>query len=292
MAKPSLDYIKGGWAYLRRHPAFREAPARTLSRAAWWYIHCLLRIPATIEVPLTGGVMFLPPRLHHSGATGVFVLREHYEPELRYLAHTISQGMVVVDGGASFGIYTLMAARMVGPLGRVLAFEPAAESFSILSHNLRLNKLTNVRAFQAGLSDRSGEAPLYHTAGAPNRYSLAYSTGSSPGFEPVQTVTLDNALRSEGVDRLDLLKLDVEGAEELALRGAEGLLRGSSPIVIFEMSPTVPLREGLARDGAWRLLQTLDYSLFALDEHGYLMPLTEPRFGNNIAIPRQADRTT
>ena len=79
--------------------------------------------------------MFLPAKWQGIGRL-IFTLREHYEPELAYLEKVLSAGKTFVDVGASFGIYTVAASRMVGDTGRVLAFEPSVQSFPILQKNI------------------------------------------------------------------------------------------------------------------------------------------------------------
>jgi FkbM family methyltransferase len=282
----TLRYFRQSWSHLRNHRAFREAPVLTLVRAVWWLLHCVARVPANISTPFVHGRMFLPPRLRHAGSSGIFILRERYEPELEYWARKIERGMVVVDGGASLGIYTLIASRLVGTAGTVLAFEPGEYSFSILSRNLKLNGSVNVSPHRAALSDRTERTRLYHTGDSPNRYSLSQPDEALVTSEPVQAIRLDDVLESKALGRLDLLKLDVEGAEESALRGAARALRAYRPIVIFELSALTSMHRGVSRHGAWQLLEDLHYDFYALDSRGFLTPLEIPKAGNIIALPQ------
>jgi FkbM family methyltransferase len=218
----------------------------------------------------------------------VFVLREWYEPELRYLESTLSAGMVVIDGGANLGIYTVLASALVGDEGLVLSFEPGETSFRNLEQNIALNGAQNVRPFKLALADTSGTRRLYHTRGGPVGYSLSTDEGVMTPYEIVQTTTIDDTLAAQGIDRVDVLKLDVEGAEELALVGAGRLLESSRPIVLFEMQPHAPIASGLQYDGAWTLLRRLGYTLFTVSDDGELVPGASPRIGNNLALPSAA----
>jgi FkbM family methyltransferase len=92
------------------------------------------------------------------------VAREDYERELARPDRFVQPGDVVVDGGASFGIYTVAAGRLAGVAGRALSFEPSPEAMVILHRNVALNHLGNVRLCQCALSDGDGEAHLYHYA--------------------------------------------------------------------------------------------------------------------------------
>jgi FkbM family methyltransferase len=282
--KLDLNYVTTRWHYLQQHPAFKKSPVQATFRILYWGIHCALGIPATIQLPRWNCKFFLPPKFRRAGSTGIFITREDYEPELAYLENLLSPGDVFVDGGANFGIYTVVAASLVGSSGRVLSFEPGEASFAILQKNIDINQFDNVTAFQAGLSDREGTARFYHIENAPNSYSLGAEATSTNNFEEIVTTTLDRVLETEKLDRLDALKLDVEGAEEMVLRGSQSTLEQYRPIVLFEISESATQRLGLKKDGAWQFLQQLGYSFFTIRDRTDLVELETPKLGNNIAI--------
>ncbi len=133
-------------------------------------------------------------------------------------------GEVFVDVGAHIGLYTMRAARDVGLKGKVIAVEPDPQSYRILKSNIALNNLDNVTVINAALCDISGQMIFY-----------ACTDPSLSGFElqsearlrevrTVQVVTLDGLLESVGVDQVNWIKLDVEGAETKVLHGAKSLL--------------------------------------------------------------------
>jgi FkbM family methyltransferase len=268
--------------------ALRRSRLRVLGRLAWWTLHCLLGIPATITVGQAGARLRLPPRLRRGGgSTGIYVLREDYEPEFAFFQSQLSQGMVVIDGGANLGIYTVVASKLVGENGKVLSFEPGAIPFQELQANVALNNATNVSTFQAALSDHSGSARLYQSPAGLVAAHLAFhgdSDAAADEYEEVPVRTLDEVLNSEGIDKVDMLKLDVEGVEELALRGARSLFSRSKPLVICEMW----VKESGQRVGPWRFLSDLGYRFYEIDPDGELRPSDSPRHGNNVALPPRA----
>src|ERR1019366_1804983 len=132
-------------------------------------------------------------------------------------------GMTFVDVGACYGIYTLVAAKLVGANGRVIAFEPATRSYAVLQENIKLNGLSNVRTYRVALSDRIGLRKLYHQPD-PGRNSLGMPQGISDAPEEVETNTLDSVLGSDPSECVNVMKLDVEGAEELVFRGAREII--------------------------------------------------------------------
>ena len=242
----------------------------------------MLGIPSILSLPEFDARFYLPPRWHGAGTTMIYALRTSYEQELKHLSRFILPGMVVVDGGANCGIYTVAAAKLVGPSGLVLSFEPGAEAFSVLRKNIGLNCLRNVRMYHAALSEKEGKAALYHHKGRPNSFSLGSSGASETDFEEVAARTLCNAMQKHAIQRIGLIKLDVEGAEELALLGGKPIIACSRPTVIFEVHAAAAKRLGLSPTGAWELLEGLGYNFFLLTDRGDLCPLNQPPAGDDV----------
>lgn len=283
-----LQKAREMWNFLRTQEAFRRAPALTLFRSVAWYWRCLLRRAATIELPGWDVRMFLPAQRKGFGKF-IFAFREDYEPEVAYLERALSPGKVFIDVGANFGVYTLVASKLVGEAGRVIAFEPTAESFAILRQNLALNHLANVHAFQVALAETRGKAWLYH-GWDPVGNSLGMDPLCGGDGEEVQKETLDNILEKNGVDRVDVIKVDVEGAEELVLRGATRNLTEHRPVVIFEVNPGCAAHLGLSADGARDLLESLGYEFMVLGDCAKSSnPESQPTYFNVVAIPKQRE---
>src|SRR6266436_5741193 len=284
--KRRLEKAREMWHFLRTQEAFRRAPALTLFRSATWYWRCLLRTATTLELPRWNVRMFFPAQRKGFGKF-IFAFREYYEPELAYLEKVLSPGKVFIDVGANFGVYTLVASKLVGTSGRVIAFEPTAQSFAILRQNIALNHFANVRAFQFALAQRRGKAWLYH-GWDPVGNSLGKDPLCGNEGEEVQTEALDKLLEEKGIDRVHAIKIDVEGAEELVLRGAIRCLTSYNPIVIFEFNPGCAARLGLSPDGARDFLQSLNYEFVVLGDCANCKnPAQRPTYFNIIAIPKQ-----
>ena len=191
---------------------FRRAPVLTLGRLVSWRARSLFQKTAIAKLRKWDLELLLPGKWQGIGRS-IFAFREHYEPELAYLQTFLYPGAVFLDIGANVGIYTLVASRIVGPLGRVIAFEPSAQSFPLLQQNIALNSLTNVRAFPLALSEKRGRVRLYH---AP--CSSGNSLGKRPrfrgSFEEVVAESLDYVLQGIPVESVDVIKMDAQGAEE------------------------------------------------------------------------------
>lgn len=131
-------------------------------------------------------------------------------------------GMCVVDVGANVGYYTLLAARRVGPTGRVVAVEPSAPVADRLELVVGENRIAQVQLVRCGLGRAAGETALYDPAPGNHTPSMVGNTGNAGHTVPIRT--LDELAGSEGLGRIDLLKVDVEGYEPEVFAGAAGLL--------------------------------------------------------------------
>jgi FkbM family methyltransferase len=141
----------------------------------------------------------------------------------------------VIDGGANIGLLTLSAARHLEPLGgQVIAFEPNPVNCEALRNHIELNHLSNVTVERLGLSSRN-ERIFARGGKLPGNWSILRSQGPL-AFE-IDLVRLDDYLTTHSCERVDLIKLDVEGCELAALEGACETLNRFRPALIFEMNP-------------------------------------------------------
>ena len=280
--------FKGKWGFLSMHPAFRLAPMQTTLRLASWRTRCLLRTAATVHLRRSGVRMILPPNWRGVGKL-IYAFRDYYEPELLYLERVLSPGKVFVDAGANFGIYTLLASKIVGEAGRVISFEPSSRVFPVLRRNIALNDFRNVSAFPVALTDKPGRARLYyHSAVGCDSLGKDASFEQDAYAEDIDTESLDNVLKQASVGRVDVIKIDVQGAEELALRGANEIITSTRPVIIFEFFPEGAASLGLSPNGAWNFLEGHGYEFFIVDERGTLSRLLSPppTIANVLAIHR------
>jgi FkbM family methyltransferase len=139
----------------------------------------------------------------------------------------VTEGSVVFDLGAHVGFYTLLAAVLVGPRGKVYAFEPLPDNIYFLKERLRLNRITNVTVIDRAVSDGSGVATFVEEPSSAMGHFAAY------GDMTVQTVSLDDLFLEGKIPAPDFIKIDVENAVWLALKGAENLLRVARPTIFL-----------------------------------------------------------
>lgn len=188
----------------------------------------------SIEKPLAhkkcryGDMLFL--KQDHYVGRSLDLYGEFSQPEADLFAQFLQKGMSVVEVGANIGAHTVSIAQMVGPTGRVYAYEPQRAIFQILCANLALNCLYNVHAYPFAVGARAGtlNVPFLDYTSSNNFGGLALV--ESETGEIVRVVTLD----SEDIPHLHFLKIDVEGMEAAVLEGAEKLILKHKPIIYME----------------------------------------------------------
>ena len=157
-------------------------------------------------------------------------------PERQRMLDYLKDGMVVVDAGAHVGYHALPLAKAT-PGGKVYAIEPAGDSYGHLVANAARNNCRNLIPLKVAVGDRAASLSLFLDAGNTGNNSLAQANTTSPSgqTEIVPVETLDALLAHE--PRIDLIKLDIQGAEFAALRGARGILARDHPALMIEFWP-------------------------------------------------------
>lgn len=159
-----------------------------------------------------------------------------YEPYVtRHLFSTVREGDVFMDVGANLGVLSLPVARRVGSRGKVLAFEPSQRNAHFLIKNAILNHLQNVQVFPIGLSDKNGVTLSYVALHTSNKTLIDASIADlQDGMEAIAVVKLDTFLAE--TQRVDVVKIDVEGFEYKVLRGAVETITRWRPKMYIEYS--------------------------------------------------------
>lgn len=172
---------------------------------------------------------------------------DRYETETTSLFESlVKPGAGVLDIGAHVGYFSLLAARGTGSTGKVYAFEPEPQNYQLLLRNIGSNGYTNVVATQKAVCDKIGSTTLFLTSLDNGRHSTYQHDLPKTGSVTVETTTLDDFLAVKGWPRIDLAKVDVEGAE-MDVLGGMGLLLDNSPDLklIVEFSPSLLVNAGV-----------------------------------------------
>ena len=176
----------------------------------------------------------------------------------RYLK--LKRGDIFVDVGAHIGKYTCTIARLVGNRGRVVAVEAHPKNYEWLVGNIDLNKLTNVVPLNLAAYDHNCKVRIFEGANSSGRSSIKINEGSSS--LDVQAKALDTVPELASLPRIDLVKIDVEGAEYETILGMLRLLTAHKPRLLLEAWDFFKLRPLLRRIGYARIIE-------ASHERGY-----------------------
>lgn len=203
-----------------------------------------------------------------------FLLDGQFEPQVSAVAFAlIRPGMTVLDIGANIGVHTLHFSKLVRADGLVLAIEPNPVARGELERNIALNGISNVRVFPDVLWEREGEEEFFYpVTGQEAMGGLASNRRFRAAYEArVHTSTLDGLLGRNGIEKVDFVKLDVEGAELQVLRGATHLFRaGSAPPILYESTENNTAAFSYGPDDVRQFLSSRGYLIQQIDQEDYL----------------------
>ena len=197
----------------------------------------------------------------------------------RLLMRHLKPGDTFIDVGGHFGYFTLLASRLVGPAGRVVAFEASRNTYAVLVENVR--QQPNVTAHHLALSDQHETISFFEFPVLYNEFNSMdvdqfrnekWFAKFPPQRIDVLATRLDDVVERDNLQPA-IIKIDVEGAELKVIRGAAGTLRHQRPLVVMEY--LAPARHNTAHRQAAALLNELGYASYAPAPDGQLDPCTD-----------------
>lgn len=201
-----------------------------------------------------------------------------------YWRRTIKPGWTVVDVGANLGYYALLASRLIGPQGRVFAFEPTPSTYQVLLENIGLNRARNIAPYQVAMCDFCGSVSVIEQeVDGWNRIGL----DGEPGAHRVPSLTLDRFVDEQKLERIDMIKVDIEGAEHKFLQGARATIKSFRPIIAVELKPSALATFGATVGDLTKELN--GYELYRATWRGFGPLKSLPKMGqtfNAVALPR------
>jgi FkbM family methyltransferase len=270
-----MALLKALWKL--RPPGEPEPPGARLLRR-WREKHLLKRLerewPGGFTLHRTGDLIYVPSPLDQRGRQALLHPPRLHPAVLGFL----SAGAVVIDIGANLGEWTVPLARAVGPAGRVLAIEPAPRTAAALEATLAANALRHAEVLRCAVSDHDGTAEF----AVPLVTSARIDTGTArlgparAGYEALHVPirSLDSLAPERGLDRLDLIKIDVEGHERQVLEGGASTLERRRPVLVIETGHEIetdrPAIRGRLQGLGYRMLGILlDHGMAAADWPAY-----------------------
>ena len=244
---------------------------------------------ASLPVRLPFGAWLL---MENSSVDSEVLWRRFEVAELLFVERFLQPGMTVLDIGAHHGLYTLLASKQVGGSGKVIAFEPAPRERRLLSRNLRLNFSSNVRVESCAVGSDVSKAELFVVEGHDDGCNSLRppAVAATAKTISVDVIPLDEYLSKTSLDRVDFVKIDVEGGEQEVLRGAAGLLSGSyRPVFFVEVQDSRTSPWGYPAFEIVHLLDRAGYDWFQILDDGSLAPAEvhdQTYDANLVAVPR------
>jgi FkbM family methyltransferase len=176
-------------------------------------------------------------------------------------------GMTVVDVGAYIGYFTLLSSHLVGPTGQVFAFEPEADAYRYLLHNVEANNCRNVVAVRKAVSDTASTATLVRDPVGPESF---LTSGPQPGQGVVvDAINLDNFFEAQNWPPVHLIKMNIEGWELPALKGMRELSKRNPELhLIIEFNPMAMTRGRISSEELGRTLTELGFRRGQIVERG------------------------
>jgi FkbM family methyltransferase len=224
-----------------------SSPIKRLLRAPLHFI------PPGLEVPVVGGPLQGKRWIVGSSIHRCW-LGTYDRAESRLMKQHLRPGSVCFDIGAQAGYHTLCASLMVGPEGRVFAFEPSPRNIASIKKHLAMNHLANVSVVEAAVSNFDGISKFDCST------SAVAGRLSEGGSLAVRTITLDHEIEQGALPEPDYIKIDAEGAEVLILEGARKLLMRSHPTLSVETHQWLP-EFPTVREDCIRFLSQIGYTL-------------------------------
>jgi FkbM family methyltransferase len=232
---------EGGWLYSRWHwyrsPfSLRKHILWSRPLGAWFYVEDEISIENMLQMPAYEPVSWVSPKA----------------------------GDIFIDVGAHTGWYTIHSAKAVGSAGRVIALEPDDSNRRQLERNLSLNKITNYSIVPSAAWSRSGAVQW-----SLGEVSVWHKIDEARGTKTVPAITLNELVSQLSLPRVDWIKMDIEGAEVEAIKGADEVIKRFRPILFIEIHETF--------ESVKRLLAGLGYSIDnvefdqAPDRHGWIL---------------------
>lgn len=184
----------------------------------------------------------------------------HERYEAKIIDSLLEQGEVFWDIGANIGYFTLAAASVLKNRGQIVSFEPARVAYERLKDNISLNYFNNILIYKLAVTDKSGEGVLYLSGDVADSGANLFHPGKDQTLQEIcETVSLDRFSQEQGLQAPDFIKMDVEGAELAALKGAENILANSRPLLLIEMEEKTLKAAGTDKSAIARLLGSYGY---------------------------------
>lgn len=224
-----------------------------------------------------GGKIYLNLRESFMMMERVLGVYEHWKTRL--FLNTVKEGMTVVDIGVNKGYFSLLLAKLMNDRGKVLSFEPDPDNYFWFRKSIQANEYRCIKIFQHALSDKEGSVAFYRGKKSGSG-SLFPSSHTKKKTITVKARKLDNVLKDEEIKKVDLIKIDVEGAELLVLKGAEKTLKGED----MKLAIDVDVESSEKRKQLFDFLESYGFRIFEIGRELTLIEKIDERTKDIYAV--------
>lgn len=190
-------------------------------------------------------------------ALGVY---EYWKTKL--FLNIVREGMTCVDVGVNIGYYSLFFAKLMNDKGKILSFEPNPNNCFWFKKSIQANNYKCIKLYRYALSDKEGTATFYlgKRSGWGSFFFSQYAAAPEKKPITVKTQKLDNVLKEEGINTVDIIKIDVEGADLLVLRGAERILKREN----VKLAMDVDVKTTEEKSDLFNFLESCGFKIFRI----------------------------
>jgi len=202
-----------------------------------------------------------------------------------FLHNHLKENDVFVDIGANIGTYTLVASKIVGNKGTVIAFEPVHTVFERLVENARINDLQNIIILWKVIYSNTGTMDIFISKNDNLGMSGIFHHDNESGkIERAEAITLEDFFEETGINQVNMIKIDIEGAELYALHGMKKVLQKFHPSILMEISEDVLLNAPYNPRDIIKFMEKLQYRQYGIDRMGILQKPGEVASYTNYAF--------
>jgi len=246
------------------HKAFKKNPVKILLRLILLTIIIIFKIKKFFKGKFGGKnfLFYLSPYKEKIGGRGYFLYREEQEPILQFGDKLLNKNDIVIDAGANQGIFSLSFCSKIGPKGKIIAIEPFQECTNIIKKNLKKNKYKNIKIYQRVLSNCIKNHEIDFTYGITSASIIKNPKATK--IMTVMSITIDKIMHENNLKKLNFIKLDIEGAEYLAILGGLKSIKKFKPLIYFECNKLVDYTR------IKKLMKKLEYKIYFFNKEGLL----------------------
>jgi FkbM family methyltransferase len=228
-------------------------------KAANNFISCMVSRLKLNIVEVSGHKMFFHPKDFFSP------IKAYALPELNFEKKIIRKGDVVLVIGAYIGYFALAFAKIVGEEGTVFAFEPEPTNFSLLKKNMTMNGCKNVVLVKKAVSNKTGKIKLYMAEVGSTDHRI-HDSNSGRHFIEIESIRLDDYFKDYD-GKIDLIKMDIQGAEPSAVEGMSDLLSKNKNVkIVTEFAPNIIEKSGVKPEEYLKTLMDHGFKLYDINE--------------------------